>query len=241
MSRQSIWIGFDMREAAAFAVAAHSARRKTFAPIPVTGLVLSQLQLAGLYKRPTLRRGAQLFDVISEAPMSTEFAISRFLVPHLAGGSGWALFMDSDVLIRSDLSRLFGAADSRKAVMCVKHRHAPVETVKMDGQAQLSYPRKNWSSVMLFNLDHPANRRLTPELVNSVPGRDLHAFCWLGDEEIGELPPEWNYLVGHTTGVIDPAIVHFTDGFPMMAGYEDQPYADEWRRELAHWAGARLG
>ena len=167
--------------------------------------------------------------------MATEFACSRFLVPRLAG-SGWALFMDCDMLVRTDLFKLFQIADPNKAVMVVKHNHQPVETTKMDGQAQTKYPRKNWSSVMLFNCDHPANKKLTSELVNSVPGRDLHRFCWLKDDEIGELDPKWNWLVGHSDPAIDPAIVHFTDGIPTMPGYEDCAFADEWRVELERWA-----
>ncbi|TGQ95408.1 hypothetical protein EN851_07780 [Mesorhizobium sp. M8A.F.Ca.ET.208.01.1.1] len=235
VNKQSIWIGFDPREADAFAVCRHSIHRYLIAPVPVRGVVLSQVRARGLYTRPTSRREGRLWDDISGAPMATEFACSRFLVPHLAG-SGWALFMDGDMLARTDLQRLFALADPDKAVMVVKHDHRPRETVKMDGQAQTLYARKNWSSVMLFNCDHPANAALTPELVNTLPGRDLHRFCWLDDAEIGALDPQWNFLVGHSDPEIDPAIVHFTDGTPAMAGYEDCAYADEWRAELERWA-----
>jgi lipopolysaccharide biosynthesis glycosyltransferase len=233
--KQSIWIGFDPREADAFAVARHSINRHLITPIPVRGVVLSGLRAAGLYNRPTSRRDGRLWDEISEAPMATEFACSRFLVPHLAQ-SGWALFMDCDMLVRTDLMKLFQQADSTKAVQVVKHNHQPSEGVKMDGQAQTRYARKNWSSVILWNVDHPANKGLTTELVNSVPGRDLHRFCWLEDDLIGELHPKWNWLVGHSDPEIDPAIVHFTDGIPTMQGYEDSEYADEWRAELERWA-----
>jgi len=108
--------------------------------------------------------------------------------------------------------------------------------VKMDNQIQTRYARKNWSSVMMFNLDHPGNRRLNPHLVNSLPGRDLHRMCWLDDDEIGALGPEWNFLVGHTDPSVDPKIVHFTDGTPCMPGYENVPFADEWRGERNRWA-----
>jgi lipopolysaccharide biosynthesis glycosyltransferase len=233
--KQSIWIGFDPREADAFAVARHSINRHLITPIPVRGVVLSGLRAAGLYNRPTSRREGRLWDEISEAPMATEFACSRFLVPHLAQ-SGWAVFMDCDMLVRTDLMKLFQQADSTKAVQVVKHNHQPSEGVKMDGQAQTRYARKNWSSVILWNVDHPANKGLTTELINSVPGRDLHRFCWLEDDLIGELHPKWNWLVGHSDPEIDPAIVHFTDGIPTMQGYEDSEYADEWRAELERWA-----
>jgi lipopolysaccharide biosynthesis glycosyltransferase len=233
----SAWIGFDPREAAAFAVCKSSIRRRTFAPLPVRGVVLEHLRFRGLYYRPTERRDGRLWDVISDAPMSTEFAIARFLVPHLAG-SGWALFLDSDMLVRANLAELFEQADPSKAVYVVKHKHEPPPGEKMDGQAQVRYARKNWSSAMLFNCDHPANRKLTVELINTVPGRDLHRFCWLKDREIGKLHPEWNYLVGHTKlpRSRTPKIVHWTEGLPFMPGYENTEYASEFWAELQRWA-----
>lgn len=240
--KHSLWVGFDKREAAAFAVAKHSAGRRCTQPLPIFALEINTLRERSLYTRPTARRfvgGASvLWDVISDAPMSTEFALTRFLTPILARFSGWALFMDSDVLVRSNLARLFEAADRTKAVQVVKHGLLGPAGAKMDGQVQTSYRRKNWSSVMLFNCEHPSNARLTLEFVNSAKGLDLHQFCWLEDDEIGDLAPEWNWLVGHSPPVVDPAIVHFTDGFPLMPGYENQPYADEWERELRHWSNA---
>jgi len=185
------------------------------------------------------QRGLQRWDVISDAPMSTQFSISRFLVPHLAE-TGFALFYDCDMLIRTNLVRFFeDVMKPEYAVMCVKHVHVPPKgATKMDSQMQVRYERKNWSSVMCFNVDHVANNWLTVENVHSVPGRDLHRFCWLDDSEIGELPPEWNYLVGHTKlpKGVEPNIVHHTDGIPSMPGYEDTEYADEWRTQLDQWA-----
>lgn len=238
--KKSVYIGFDPREAAAFAVAVQSAKLHMTARPAIRGLVLSELREAGLYWRRTARRYVpgyppQLYDVISEAPMSTEFAISRFLVPYLAK-EGWALFMDGDILVRGNLSRLFDLADSSKAVQVVKHRHEPLDGYKMDHQAQTSYPRKNWSSVMLFNVGHPANAALTPEFVNTATGRDLHRLSWLTDDLIGELPVEWNWLVGHSDPDVDPKVVHFTDGAPCMPGYAVQPFAGEWTEALTRWA-----
>lgn len=204
-------------------------------PVPIRGLVLSELRSAGLYTRPTSIRDGRLWDDISEAPMATEFAISRFLTPYLAA-TGLALFMDCDMLVRSRLSDLFDQCDKHHAVTVVKHRFEPPEGLKMDGQMQLRYARKNWSSVCVFNCDHPSNKKLTVDLVNTVPGRDLHRFCWLEDDEIGELDASWNWLVGHSDPDIEPDIVHFTDGCPFMAGYEDVAYADEWRDVLTGWA-----
>lgn len=231
----SIWIGFDPRETDGYAVTRLSIERNINAPYPIRGLVLDSLRAESLYWRPTQMRDGRLWDEISQAPMATEFACSRFLVPMLAH-SGWALFVDCDVLVRKNLDKLFTLCNPQKAVMVVKHDHQPEQSTKMDGQAQQPYARKNWSSVCVFNCDHPANKALTIELVNTVPGRDLHRFSWLSDDLIGELPVTWNWLAGHSDPEIDPALVHFTDGIPRMAGYENAPYADEWRAELARWA-----
>src|SRR6185369_11183489 len=117
-----------------------------------------------------------------------------------------------------------------------KHDYQPALNVKMDGQVQSAYPRKNWSSVMAFNLAHPANEALTVEMVNSLPGRDLHRFCWLDDDEIGELDPKYNYLVGDGPRQENPTIVHFTNGTPDLHGFTNAHFADEWRAELERWA-----
>lgn len=229
----TIFIGYDPRERDAFDVAVRSAQRHLPPGYPdIQGLKLFECRGYGLYTRKTYRNKTpegrdQLYDAISEAPMSTEFAISRFLCP-LLNPNGWSLFTDCDVMFRARLDDLFAQANDEYAVMCVKHNHQPLEATKMDGQEQTRYSRKNWSSVMLFNGRHPANKRLTLEMINTVPGRDLHRFCWLEDHEIGELGPEWNFLVGHTDPSVDAKIVHFTEGVPTMEGYANVDYADEW-------------
>jgi hypothetical protein len=229
---RSIWIGWDPREAAAWEVARRSILRRLSKPIPVKALCLSELIASGRYTRPTESRDGRLWDFISDAPMATEHANARFLVKELAK-EGWALFMDGDILARADVTRLFEGLNPDKAAYCVHHHHDPGSHpgLKMDGQIQTRYARKNWSSVMAINCDHPANQALTVDLINSVPGRDLHRFCWLEDGQIGEIDPEWNYLVGVTKAEVEPKIAHFTLGAPDMPGWEDQPYADEWRAE----------
>jgi hypothetical protein len=209
-------------------------------PIPVHGLVLSPLQKAGLYTRPIERKRINgnevMWDSLSEAVMSTQHANARFLVPHLAK-TGWALFCDGDMLFRDNVGRVFDALDPSKAIYCVKHNHVPKNATKMDGQVQTKYNRKNWTSFMFFNCDHPANKALTLELINSAPGRDLHRLCWIEDDDlIGELPVQWNWLVGHSDPNLEPKCVHFTDGVPDMKGYEDVRFADEWRSALEKWA-----
>lgn len=226
-----IWIGWTPAEMRAWNVAQYSATARSTSKLDIHRLALAPLCSQGLYWRPShLDDQGVVWDDISEAPMSTEHAVSRFLVPHLVDHRGWVLFTDGDVLFRHDVKDLFALADPRYAVQVVQHVHVPTETLKMEGARQTVYARKNWSSVCLWNAEHPAHAALTVEMINSVPGRDLHRFCWLDDALIGALPLRWNYLVGHTTEVPDPAIVHFTSGVPDMPGYEHVEYAEEWRR-----------
>lgn len=233
-----IYIGYDPREAVAYDVARASIADRLSRDIEIKPIVLDEMRQRGLYSREHEIRDGRLWDVISEAPMATEFAISRFLTYYLAwidDNADWALFIDCDFLALDDVAKLFDRADPRYAAMCVKHHHEPPEGVKMDGQAQIRYARKNWSSCMLFNTHHPSNRNLKLDAVNTLPGRDLHRFCWLDDSEIGDVSPEWNYLVGHTKlqGGQRPRLVHFTEGTPDMPGYEHCEFAGEWRQEAA--------
>lgn len=237
MTDRSVFIGFDPREADAFAVCRHSIRSRFDGP--VHGLDLEELRDRGLYTRQTERRAGRLWDTVSGAHMATEFAISRFLVPYLAkerGYTGWALFVDCDFLFLESVDHLFDLCDDRYAVMCVQHEYAASVEKKMDGQENTTYPRKNWSSLMLFNLEHPSNHNLTVDLVNTVPGRELHRFCWLDDDEIGELPAGWNWLVGEYPPIGEPKAIHYTLGVPSMQGYEQSDYAKVYWRELRSWA-----
>lgn len=233
MINHSLWIGFDPRELDAYHVClrsmlAHSANP----PVHRFALDLAKLQKRGVYQRPTFKIAGQLHDAISEAPMSTEFAISRFLVPYLARqigqADGLALFMDCDMMFRAPIEELFALADPRFAVQVVKHEYEVAQAVKMDGQANQPYRRKNWSSVMLFNLGHPALANLTIAKINSWAGRNLHGFDWLEDQFLGDLPAEWNHLVGVDAPAPDAKLVHFTLGVPSMEGYEDCEHAREW-------------
>jgi hypothetical protein len=219
-----IYLGVDHREPKSLCAAVNSLRAVSRWAAPVL-LDSERLAARGLLARPQDRRG-QLYDLISNAPCSTDFAISRFLVPILHQ-SGWALFADSDVVFLRDVRELFDLADPAKAVMVVQHENGHEPGSKMDGQAQVLYARKNWSSVMLFNCDHPANERLTLHEVNARPGRWLHRFGWLADSEIGALPAEWNWLVGVQPRPRAPAIAHYTLGTPELGGTEE---VDLWWR-----------
>lgn len=212
-----IYIGYDAREQAAYDVAVRSICRRARGPLPrITPLNAQRLAENGMIRRPVDTRGHR-YDIISNAPMSTDFAITRFVVPFLAQ-TGWAMFVDCDVVFLEDAAELFALADPQYAVMCVKHDFQSLTGTKMDGQAQVPYPRKLWSSVMLWNCDHPANKRLSLRDVNERPGRDLHALYWLADNEIGALPPEWNWLVGVQPRPADAKLAHFTLGTPDLPG-----------------------
>lgn len=219
-----VFIGFDQREAEAYRVAVKSLKAVSPTAL-VTPLDADRLGACGLLRRTTDLRGG-IYDLPSNAPASTAFHVSRFLVPHLAQ-SGWALFCDSDVVFLRPVEELFAHADNRYAVMVVKH-HQAGGGMKMDGQVQTIYARKNWSSVVLWNCDHPANRRLSLQDVNERPGRDLHAFYWLNDSEVGEIPHEWNWLVNVTEMPVSPSLAHFTMGGPFLKDWVGAKHDEIW-------------
>jgi lipopolysaccharide biosynthesis glycosyltransferase len=220
----NVYIGYDGREDEAYRVAEKSL--KAVSPSAnVTKLDAERLAAYGLLRRPTDLRGG-IYDLPSNAPASTAFHVSRFLVPHLAQ-SGWALFTDCDVVFMADIAELFALADPSKAVMVVKH-HQGGGGMKMDGQVQLGYARKNESSVMLLNADHPANHRLSIQDVNERPGRDLHRFYWCSEDEIGYLPAAWNWLVRVEEKPASPKIAHFTLGGPWLPNWKRAEHDEIW-------------
>ena len=129
---------------------------------------------------------------------------------------------------REDIYDIFKELDPKYAIQCVQHNHVPKETEKMDGQVQTVYNRKNWSSFFAINADHPSNGKLTLEMVNTIPGRDLHAFCWLADDEIGALTPGWNWLVNVQERPQHLHNAHLTLGGPWFPDWKAQPHDDLW-------------
>ncbi len=240
-----VYIGFDPAHPEAFAVCRDSVRRVWNGPIH--GIWRAPLEDAGLYRRPTIINDGQLWDVISNAPMATEFAIARFFAPYLCGYEGFALFMDCDMLLSEDapLKSLFLEAkrDTNKPVWCVKHRHeAPIagNIGKMDGKAQTYYARKNWSSFMLINCAHVFIKEgFSLDRLNSQPGRVLHAFDGLAGEMIGELDPGWNWLVGVQPKPAPLYNTHHTLGGPWLDQFKDAPDADLWHKAYAEWIGEK--
>lgn len=337
---RTVFIGYDPREKDAYEVAHFSISRRASRDIAIMPIALDSLPFL---TRPIERRPEGLWCPISQAPMATEFAISRFAVPFLQT-SGWAVFVDCDIVCLTDIHELFDLGDPTKAIQVVQHAwqhrsrlrltyddrcelidgnevaffvypapkrstignwtaletmvngtpskqytdspipcltdhdpfpwtvgacdlhvgkwsifaadgtrvfdiaHVGAEDafeerllslrilvvkppVKMDGQIQTTYSRKNWSSVMLWNLNHERNSHLYPDTLNTAPGRDLHNFCWLQDRHIGALPPEWNVLLGEQDVPKDPKILHYTLGGPWFEGWKGGPCDDVWLRE----------
>jgi lipopolysaccharide biosynthesis glycosyltransferase len=221
MTDLRVFIGWDSREEIAYEVARDSLLTHSTIDLEITPIKLPQLVENGIYTRE--------IDPLA----TTEFTYSRFFVPYLAGYDGWALFCDCDFLFFSDIKGLLQYCDESKALFCVKHNYTPRETVKMDGQIQTVYPRKNWSSFMLFNCRHPSTKKLLPEVVNRETGAYLHRMVWSDDAEIGQLPTSWNWLEGWNKkpGSGYPNAVHFTRGGPWFDEYRDVDYAAEWNAE----------
>jgi len=213
-----VFIGYDSREDIAWRVCRHAILRH--APeLSIIPLRQPELRAAGLYLRP-IDPGA-----------STEFSLTRFLTPHLAGPEGWSLFADCDILFTTDLRRILVGVDPSLAVHVVQHDYVPRQSVKMDGQVQAAYPRKNWSSLMLFNNAHPAVRALTPAVVNAATPGYLHRMEWV-QGAIGALDPAWNFLVGESEPPAQtPFGIHYTNGGPWFAETTDVNFAQLWTVE----------
>jgi lipopolysaccharide biosynthesis glycosyltransferase len=211
----NIFIGYDHREAIAYHVCANSIIRQSSKPISLIPLALRNLQD---YEE-------------KHTDGSNQFIYSRFLVPHLMEYKGWAIFMDGDMLVRDDIVKLWEMRDDTKAVQVVKHDYKTKLSEKYLGSKNEDYPRKNWSSVILWNCGHPANAAVTPEFVQNATGSQVHRFTWLTDDLIGELPIEWNWLPDEFGANLDAKLIHYTLGTPCFHDFATTPMADEWHRE----------
>lgn len=218
-----VFVGWDSREDIAYQVCKHSIIKRQ-PDAKVSPLKQKELRSKEIYWRS--------IDPLA----STEFTFTRFLIPYLMNYEGWAVFCDCDIIFVTDIKELFDQADDKFAVMCVKHDYTPQEGIKMDGQRQTIYPRKNWSSVVLWNCGHPSNKKLTKEMVNDLDltGAYFHRFSWLNDDEIGEIKTEWNWLVGWHQEPKDgkPKAIHYTEGGPWFENYRNCEYSQEWKAEL---------
>ena len=149
------------------------------------------------------------------------------MIPHLMNYQGWALFMDCDMLMFEDIAELWRLRDDRYAVQVCKHDYTPKVEKKFLGQVQTKYEKKNWSSFMLMNCKKCTT--LTPDYVNKASGLELHQYKWLESEDlIGEIPLEWNWLVGEYEHNEDVKNVHYTEGGPWFKEYKDCDYSQDW-------------
>ncbi len=148
--------------------------------------------------------------ILSQLPIKrrglTEFTYSRFLVPYLCGYAGNALFLDADMIVMDDVAKLFALYDDAYAVQVVKN------SLKFE-----------WPSMMLFNCE-----KCWELTIDFIENQNPFAFTW---GEIGELPSEWNHLVGYDDPRIDAKLVHFTQGIPVFQETAECEYSDEWREE----------
>ena len=215
------FIGYDSKEDIAYRVCKQSLLNNSTIPITVMSLKLYELISKKIYYRS--------IDPLA----STEFTYSRFLVPSLMNFKGWAVFCDCDFVFLDDVAKLFENLSEDKAIYCVQHDYTPNEKHKMDGQKQTIYPRKNWSSFIVYNCSHHSNLKLDINLVNNETGSFLHQFKWLQDSEIGSLDERWNWLEGWTSNHNDqkPFSVHYTRGGPWFNEWQDVEFAEDWLRE----------
>ena len=209
-----ICIGYDPAETVAYHVLCQSILSRSSLPV----------QFIPINKRniPAFTRGIE--------DGSTEFSFSRFLTPYLSGYEGVSLFMDCDMIVRCDIAELFEHFNPIYDVQVVKHDYTPTTGTKFLGNTQHIYPKKNWSSVMLFNNAASPCRTLTADMVNTASGKYLHQFEWA--DTVGDLPGDFNHLVGEYDENPKAKIVHYTLGTPCFKGYEYQEFGNEWYNEM---------
>lgn len=215
-----IFIGYDPVETVAWHVMAESILSRSSKPVAIIPV--------------NIRNFKDFFTRSRDPKQSNEFSYTRFLVPYLANYEGYALFFDCDMMLKTDIFEIFDAVtkDPGKAVYVVKHNYEPRDDVKYLDTIQYKYPRKNWSSVVLWNCSHPKHKTLTAEFVNQASGIDLHRFTWLSDDDIGELDVRWNWLVGeYAEPPLDVKNVHWTVGGPYFTEYKNTDFAVDWFEE----------
>lgn len=208
----NIVVGFDQREAIAYHTFTQSVIEKSSIPVFFTPLAVNTLKD---YKETHKDR-------------SNDFIYSRFLTPYLNNFTGWAIFADGDMVCQSDIKELWDLRDESKALLVVKHNYQTKKSIKYLGNINENYPRKNWSSLILWNCAHPKHRMLTPEFIANQSGKFLHRFSWLEDRDIGELPVEWNWLAVEYPVNTKAKIIHYTLGTPCFKDYRDTDMSDNW-------------
>ena len=207
-----IVVGFDQRESIAYHVFIQSIIENSSLPVLFVPLAINVLNG---YKE-------------THTDKSNDFIYSRFLTPYLNNFNGWAIFADGDMICQADIKELWDLRDESKALLVVKHDYQTKAHKKYLGNINENYPRKNWSSVILWNCAHPKHKILTPEFIASQTGKYLHRFSWLDDNDIGELPKEWNWLAIEYPENKNAKLIHYTLGTPCFKEYKNTEMADIW-------------
>ncbi len=210
-------IGYDEREAVAYHTFCQSVLEKSSLPVSFVPLNLKSISTY----------------IESHNDGSNSFIYSRFLTPYIFSFKGWAIFADGDMICRDDIANLWAMRDDSKAVLCVKHDYKTKSNGKYLGNKNQDYPRKNWSSLVLWNCGHLANKILTPEFISSQTGAFLHRFQWLEDSLIGEIPKEWNWLTTEYEDNCNAKLLHYTLGTPCFTDYWNADMSEEWHNTYA--------
>ena len=208
----NVVVGYDQRESVAYHTFTQSIMEKSSLPVSFIPLAINTLK--GYHETHTDK--------------SNDFIYSRFLTPYLNSFSGWAIFADGDMICQSDIKELWDLRDESKAVLVVKHDYKTKAQKKYLGNINKDYPRKNWSSLILWNCAHPKHRILTPDFISHQAGKYLHRFSWLQDEDIGDLPKDWNWLAIEYPENRNAKLIHYTLGTPCFIEYWDSEMSDIW-------------
>ena len=210
----NIFIGFDQKEAIAYHTFVQSLIEKSSVPLSIIPLAENNLN----------------FYNESHSDGTNKFTYSRFLIPYLMNYNGWAIFVDGDMVCLSDIKELTSYFDPKYAVSVVKHDYKTKQKLKYFGQKNEDYPRKNWSSVIIWNCSHPKNKQLNPSFVNNKEGSFLHRFKWLNDQEIGDLPKSWNWLAIEYPEKDNLKLIHYTLGTPCFKDYANTSLSEFWKK-----------
>jgi len=211
----NVYIGFDESEQVAFHTLSQSIIEHASGPVRISPICTKHFK--------------HFFDRSRDDKQSNDFSFTRFLVPYLNEYQDFAIFMDCDMMLRTDIFAVLGEIDQDNAVSVVQHDYTPSDTVKYLNQVQYAYPRKNWSSFVVWNCEHKKNRKLTPQFVENASGLELHRFTWLEDNEIGSLDVRWNWLVGdYLNPPHDVKNIHWTIGGPYFKEYSNVDFSKEW-------------
>lgn len=212
LNKITVVVGFDQKEAIAYHTFCQSILEKSTIPVHFIPLAINSLY----------------FYNENHNDGSNNFIYSRFLTPYLCDFKGFAVYADGDMICNADISELADLFDTSKAVQLVKHDYKTKRSIKYFGNENKNYPRKNWSSMVIFNCQHPANRVLTPQFIQEHDGAFLHRFQWLQDDEIGELDSTWNYLAIEYKPRKDVKLIHYTLGTPCLVDFKEAEMSEIW-------------